>query len=241
MGISAGPDMIQNGLVLALDAADRNSYISGSTTWTDISGNNTNGTLINGPTFSSANGGSLFFDGTNDYITLPSTIIPATSNWTYSSFFNFNQLVTGSVLYSQYIAIGNNGRLIIRLSDAVQNTSQFALFLGSGTGYSSTSIYTNTTASINTNYNLTIVRSSQYTYNIYVNGVFDTGSTTAFTANILQTTPVIGGINIGGVNPTPATADFLNGRIYSTTIYNRALSAQEVLQNYNATKTRFGL
>jgi hypothetical protein len=63
-----GPKTVTNGLVLCLDAADKNSYSGTGTTWTDLTGNGNNGTLTNGPTFNSANGGSISFDGTNDYI-----------------------------------------------------------------------------------------------------------------------------------------------------------------------------
>jgi hypothetical protein len=231
--------MVTDGLVLYLNAADANSYVSGSTTWRDLAGSN-NGTLTNGPTYSSANFGSIVFDGTNDYMSLATPLIPSTSNWTYSTFFNLNVLITGSVLYGQYIANTGNGRILIRVSDSVANSSQFSLFLGSGATYSTSFLYTTVTASINTPYNLTIVRENQ-TFSMYVNGTYNTGSTFAFTASILQTTPIIGGRTNNSSNPTPVDTDFLNGKIYSTQIYNRALSASEILQNYNATKTRFGL
>ena len=68
MGVAGGPDLIQDGLVLDFDASDRNSYVSGSTTWFDLSGNsNNNAVLVNGPTFTGSNGGAIVFDGTNDY------------------------------------------------------------------------------------------------------------------------------------------------------------------------------
>ena len=67
MAGASGPDLVQNGLVLALDASDRNSYPGSGTTWRDMSGNSNNGTLTNGPTFNSANGGSIVFDGSDDY------------------------------------------------------------------------------------------------------------------------------------------------------------------------------
>jgi hypothetical protein len=240
MAFSYSPKIVTEGLVLYLDAANPYSYPGSGTTWTDLSRSQTNGTLVNGPTFNSANGGSIVFDGVDDYCSLGSSIIPQTSNWTYSSFFNLNTLATGSVLYGQYIAAAFNGRFLIRLSDSIQNSSQFSLFLGSGASYNSTFLYTNTTASINTTYNLTITRENQ-TFNLYVNGVYDTGSTMNFTASLLQTTPIIGGRTNSGGSPTPVDTDFLNGKVYTTQVYNRALSAQEVLQNYNATKTRFGL
>jgi hypothetical protein len=61
--------IVTNGLVLALDAADKNSYPGSGTTWRDMSGNNSNSTLTNSPTFNSANGGSIVFDGVDDYTT----------------------------------------------------------------------------------------------------------------------------------------------------------------------------
>ena len=63
MAASSGPDIVDSGLVLALDAADRNSYPGSGTTWTDLSGRGNNGTLTNGPTYSSVNGGSIVLMG----------------------------------------------------------------------------------------------------------------------------------------------------------------------------------
>jgi hypothetical protein len=68
MAFNYSPKIITDGLVLYLDAANPKSYVSGSTTWGDLSRGGNNGTLVNGPTFSSANGGSIVFDGVNDYI-----------------------------------------------------------------------------------------------------------------------------------------------------------------------------
>jgi hypothetical protein len=65
MGFYRGPNVVTNGLVLNLDAANTKSYVSGSTTWRDLSGNGNNGTLVNGPTFSSNYGGGIVFNGSN--------------------------------------------------------------------------------------------------------------------------------------------------------------------------------
>jgi hypothetical protein len=70
MSFHYSPKIITEGLVLYLDAANTRSYVSGSTTWNDISRSGNNGTLINGPTFNSGNGGSIVFDGVNDYVAL---------------------------------------------------------------------------------------------------------------------------------------------------------------------------
>jgi hypothetical protein len=70
--LSGGPNIVVDGLVLYLDAANQYSYVSGSTAWNDLSRSNNNGTLINGPTFNSANGGSIVFDGIDDYVSFVS-------------------------------------------------------------------------------------------------------------------------------------------------------------------------
>ncbi len=68
MGIRRGPNIVTDGLVFAVDAANPSSYVSGSGVWKDQTINQNNGTLINGPTFDSENGGSINFDGTDNYI-----------------------------------------------------------------------------------------------------------------------------------------------------------------------------
>jgi hypothetical protein len=84
MGISYNPSIVTNGLVLALDAGNRKSYPGTGTTWTDLSGLGNTGTLINGPTYSSANGGSIVFDGANDYvITSTITNYKSLNMWAY--------------------------------------------------------------------------------------------------------------------------------------------------------------
>ena len=77
MSTIGGANIVSDGLVLCLDAANRKSYVNGSTVWRDLSGNNNSGSLVNGPTFSSANGGSIVFDGTNDYVQIGSNLLPS--------------------------------------------------------------------------------------------------------------------------------------------------------------------
>ena len=82
MAFNYSPKIVTDGLVLYMDAANSKSYVSGSTTWNDISRSGNNGTLINGPTFNSSNGGSIVFDGTNDYVNLSDS-----DNWFYTGNF----------------------------------------------------------------------------------------------------------------------------------------------------------
>jgi hypothetical protein len=69
MAFGNGPKIVTNGLVLSLDAADRNSYSGTGTAWNDLSGNGNNGSFVNSPTFSGSNGGSLNFNGSSNYTT----------------------------------------------------------------------------------------------------------------------------------------------------------------------------
>ena len=93
MGFYRGPNIVTDGLVLVLDAANPTSYISGSTTWRDLSGNNNSGSLVNGPTFNSVNGGSIVFDGSNDYVEI--SPVNASSQFTLNLWIKCIQ--TGSV------------------------------------------------------------------------------------------------------------------------------------------------
>ena len=96
---SSGP-IITSGLVLFLDAGNTSSYPGSGTTWTDLSGNGNNGTLTNGPTYTSSNGGAIVFDGINDFVNSGSSIsLPGDISvfaWVYASSFNtdWNLIVT---------------------------------------------------------------------------------------------------------------------------------------------------
>ena len=72
MAFSRGPNILRDGLVLTYDAASKRSYPGSGTTWFDLISSN-NGTLTGGPTFDSGNGGSIVFDGTDDYVNGPAT------------------------------------------------------------------------------------------------------------------------------------------------------------------------
>ena len=71
MAFSFSPRIVTDGLVLYLDAANQRSYPGSGTTWSDISRGGNNGTLVNGPTFDPGNGGSIVFDGVDDYVSIP--------------------------------------------------------------------------------------------------------------------------------------------------------------------------
>jgi hypothetical protein len=234
MGVSGGPSIIRDSsLVLELDASDRNSYPGSGTVWTDLSGNNNNGSFVNGPTFSSANGGSIVFDGNTSsaYITTPSTLI--LSN-TIS--FNFWVSSIGQTAYNQTIlgkdTNGANPHLLIRRGGSSDNLI-WNYYNGSAT-------FTTTFNSFFTGFNNLFINlqiTADYisgVVSVYRNGVlFGTSTQTMLYPN----TSAI--LTLG--NWLANIALPLNGKIAISQIYNKILSANEVQQNYNALKSRFGL
>jgi hypothetical protein len=229
MGFYRGPHIVTDGLVLSLDAGNVKSYQSGSTTWFDKSGNANNGTLTNGPTFDSANGGSIVFDGTNDFINLPTS----TSLW--SSNFSINFFIKSNILGNQFIfSNGTYGSAATNIWFGGGNLNNFAIFLRRTDG----------TNAIGYNFTLPIP------YNIlaYYSIVYSTNDNTL---KLYQNSNLVESKNTSLVDPSWMPNGWrignsngwtsVNGNIYNFTIYSKALSAEEVLQNYNATKSRYNL
>jgi hypothetical protein len=224
MGFFRGPNIITDGLVLALDAANTKSYPGSGTTWTDLSGNGNNGTLVNGTEYNSGNWGSLTFDGTNDYVDCGNnSILDVGNNITANAWFYVNsnssyQPIVSKVLsdYSLGWEFANsNGfiRLTFRPSSTQVNLSIGGLLV-IGNWYMGTMTYDNTTA------------------RIYLNGV-QVGSTTSGGPVTLNSTQPLQ-IGTRGI-----PSNWYNGNIAQVSIYNKALTPQEIQQNYNALKGRF--
>ena len=232
MAGSSGPDLVTNGLTLAVDAADKNSYPGSGTTWKDISGNNKNGTLTNGPTFSNRNGGSIVFDGTDDYVNcgnLGSFYTQGTiSYWMYSTAvenyrnpFSTNYLAGNvGIRFEQYTTVSPYGG--------------FNLIIGNDAGTYNNYDYSPTAVlSANTWYNIVLVwNTSTNKVTGYLNNTLKFDSSNTYWATTLPSISIGSGFS---------SDRYFKGNIANTLIYNRGLTAAEVLQNYNATKTRFGL
>jgi hypothetical protein len=229
--LSGGPNIVTNGLVLNLDAANAKSYVSGSTIWNDISQGGNNGTLVNGPTFNSANGGSIVFDGSNDYASIPNVGV---TNLTAFSISFWAKASTPSFAYPTVYSENTpanwpNNLFIIYFADGTGASGGIRVYFG-GSG-----IITYTTSVANDLwYNVCFVQNSKTDRVLYLN------STQIGTHNVninhTATYSVIGANNNNG-----SLTQYFKGNLSNLQLYNRALSAQEVLQNYNATKTRFGL
>jgi hypothetical protein len=223
-----GPDIVSDGLVLYLDAGSPNSYRPDfGTTWKDMSGFNNSGSLTNGPTYNTDNGGSIVFDGTNDYTPTP-LINNGTNNTTSILWYKWNGINQLRVL--SYLGdSGTTGMgLIINDGSGAPTGSKVSVLYGgayfnaidTGTLFGSlvSNVYTQ----------LTLTRDTTTT-KLYQDSIF-LGSTTR--------TP---NANSSNLNFSLGHTLFAAGSVAITMFYNRALSSTEIQQNYNAQKSRFGL
>ena len=221
MSSKGGPDINENGLVLFLDAANRLSYPGTGTTWTDLSGNGRNGTIV-GPTYSTLNGGAFLLN--NNRIDLSGlTAFGPTQPHTYSVWIKFS---SSSGTYMWVLNNGDNSRgdsLIVRYGDRI------GYFYNGGASVNSGNLILN----YNKWNNLCITYESGGAVKMYLNGVFDVGFNVTISTPVSNSGPRIGSWYNDGYGYT--------GYIANLMIYNRALSASEVLQNFNALRGRYGV
>ena len=215
MGIAYNTSIVSDGLVFALDAANSRSYAGSGITVNSLVGG-IGCTLVNGVGFGTSNSGSFIFDGTNDYIDTQTSFIP-----TRYTVFAWFMLHTQSA--NRFQIIYESGYAQIFLS------SQSISFW-----YKNSSPYWlpyDINLSFNTWYQVCVVNDSNLK-SVYLNGNF--GSSVSDSSNYQPNDTVQIGSNQG-------TIEFLNGKIGQFSAYNRALSAAEIKQNYNASKKRYGL
>jgi len=220
--------IVQQGLVLNLDVGNIYSYAGAGTVWYDVSGNSYNGTLIGSPVYTSDNNGGIIFDSVAKYVTLPASGLAfgtgqfAIEAWVFS---------TAAVSYNHVYS-----------SQSSNNVGFISLYYQNGYGFSvadlgNSAVRTATThqtvVSQNTWYHVVGIRNASNQYIVYVNGVESTTNSTS-SYPLTATAPQIAS------NPASNTERF-TGTIASFRLYNTSLSAAQVLQNYNATKGRFGL
>jgi hypothetical protein len=232
-----GPSIVTDGLVFAVDAANPSSYPGSGTTWKDQTINQNNGTLINGPTFDSANGGSIVFDGSNDYVDYGDNDIFTFGNGTNDEPFSISAWIKpvdnarfriafkwGTTLREYYFQIAGGGALQVSIN------SSLSVYIGRN---GQTTISENVWSHVVMTYDGS---GNKNNINIYLNGVLDNDSAISsgtYTAMSNTTQPFEIGRYNGG--------SYADGQIANTQIYNRALSTSEVLHNYYALKSRFGL
>lgn len=224
MASSGGPDGISDGLVLALDAANKISYPGSGTSWYDLSNNVNTGTLTNGPTFSNDRGGCIVFDGIDDYVNISynaSTISFPTNNATICVWFKTSTIGDGYGALITQRSSSDSGFQVYTFSNK---------FYADGGGTAGVTSVASTPAGI-INFGCAVYDRTNSLLKLYINGIYD--SQVSYTGEIQDTYPIRLGNSAFGDGPYP-------GNIYSALVYNRVLTATEVLQNYNETKTRFG-
>jgi hypothetical protein len=230
--ISYYGNIVRDGLVLNLDAAKRDSYPGTGTTWRDIAGGVITGSLINGPTFNSANGGSIVFDGINDGVLVNS---PPFSSSTNSLTFNFWVYGTGTSTASQTI-LGRDTNSEAIPHVLIRRTSNLNLTFNHSNGISPA---TTTLSNVFLN-NLDKWVNLQITAN-YTTGTVILYRNSVFYTQFTMSTPIFPNTNVPIYISSFVSPGFIpwTGNISITQIYNRELTAQEILQNYNATKGRY--
>ena len=221
--------IVTNGLVLNLDAGFVGSYPTTNTTWYDLSGNAKNSALTNGPTFNSANSGSIVFDGVDDYVLTPS-LLNASLNPTESVFVWFNPAAAGQIVSELGQATINTGYHDSNIEVNSSGIFSFSVWHGSLTNK-----VVSSAKSFNNWYHLGFTYSGT-TFIAYING--SSIGTTTFTRQP-PTSLHYGLCSIDGTNM--GTSAYGSGKMGNFMFYNRALSPTEVSQNYNAQKGRFGL
>jgi hypothetical protein len=219
--IGAQPSIVSSGLTMYLTGA---SYPGSGTTWTDTAGGDNNATLVNSPTYSSAQGGYFTFASASaQYATVSGTPLGTTA-YTKSLWFWLNSLTDNNLLSF----------------DNDLGTGHYMFFGGTTTLYTGHTAWTGfpttygsvTTFITNRWYHVAVTFNTSDGMAIYVNGVLDSTYTAQKTAS------ATGALRIGSYS---AGGNLLDGRVTEIACYNRSLNASEVLQNYNATRGLLGV
>ena len=222
-------NIVTSGLVLNLDAGFVGSYPTTASTWYDISGNNNSGSLVNSPTFNSANSGSIVFDGVDDYV-LTTSLLNASLNPNESVFVWFNPAAAGQIVSELGQATIDSG-----YHDSNIEVNSSGIFSFSVWHNSLTNKVVSSAKSFNNWYHLGFTYSGT-TFTAYING--SSIGTTTFTrqppSSLHYGLCSIDSTNMG-------TSAYGSGKMGNFMFYNRGLSSTEVLQNFNALKGRFGV
>jgi hypothetical protein len=220
------PKIVRDGLVLWLDAVIPSSYPGSGTTWTDLSGNGNNGTLVNGVGYSGDNLGSLSFDGVNDYVSGTNNItLQLVNDLTVSAWVKLgdaaNQGIVEKVKLSTYNGYG-----------ITKQSGLFKFWTASNGNYAYTN--SNTTYIADNNWYYVVGRRMSGTNRLFINSILQSDS---------QSPPLSDSGQVYVIGRYYSNVDnyYLGGNISQVSIYNRALTAAEISQNYEVLKSRFNL
>jgi hypothetical protein len=222
MSLTHSLKIVTNGLVLCLDAGSKKSYAGTGNVWRDLSGNGNDGTLTNGPTFSTANRGCIVFDGINDFV--PSSLpLPISNSFTISVWVKNNTLLSNTV--QRYVSIISEIGVI--RYDGFLSQGQLHFYIKTSGTFKQ--IRVNNALQTNVWYYL-VGTWDGTTQSLYKNG-----------SQIFSQNPG-GTLDNGALNYYLSAPDEpLNGNMGQVCIYNRAITVEEVSQNFNATRGRYGI
>jgi hypothetical protein len=229
------PKVVTSGLVLAVDATDTNSYPRTGATWTDLTGIGNNGTLVNSPTFSGLNNGCILFNGTTQYVNIAnSTSLQVADTFTVSSWVYTTTLAARYAIFSTRV---NNTAGCWQLEIGSTGVGSLSTNRVAFTGVSVWLAETfDNVISTNRWFHICLTKVNNATVGgtIYINGVAVANrQTNAYT--------ISNNTDAKRIATSTGLIELFPGYISQVTLYNRVLTATEVLQNYRATKTRFGL
>jgi hypothetical protein len=221
--------IVQQGLVLNLDAGNIYSYGGAGTTFYDVSGNGKIGTLTGGVTYSSLYGGDFILDGVNGYIQTDLNQNTDNAQITWEAWFWDNSpggFNSNTAIISNYGAVGTTPYTSLHILDTGN------VFFGqrNSSGTADDAVYGSSICDSVWHHLVGVVDGSNM--HIYVDGIVRASKTKITGTTTSGQNLVIGGNHLGR---------YQSCRIASARCYNIALSAAQVLQNYNATKGRFGL
>lgn len=252
--ISGNQFYVTDGLVYHLDAGNKRSYSGSGSTWTDLTGSGIAATLVGSPTYSSANGGSLLFDGSTQYATTASSIASISgtgTSWTIEAFIYYNATSSGGgpCIFTNYYTTGNLNipQMLGAISPGanvagVSNPAELQVgYYVRNSGLSSFYVTPEQTPLTSGNWYHIVGTFDRTNLKLYINNVLN--NTTASTAGTLLANTA--GYRIMTTwNTTNNPAGFWGGNLAILRLYSRALTADEVTTNYNSTRrppSRFGL
>jgi len=215
--------VVTTGLQLYLDAGNASSYPGSGTTWTDLSGNSRTGTLTNGPTYSGTNGGSIVFDGSNDFVQCTGSLT-----------------VTAATFVTWIKRNGNQGQYDGILFSRGTNTTGMNFFSSNQLGYH----WNDSSSTYNWASGLTIPDATWCMIAVSVTStaatayLCQTSGTTTATNTVNHSSSLLNDIKIA---QDDAGGRFFNGNIAIALLYNIALSAGQVSTNFEADRGRFGV
>jgi hypothetical protein len=222
---SAGSSIVTSNLQLYLTAGNTSSYPGSGTTWTDLSTNSYSTTLTNTPTYNSGNGGYFSFDG-SDYVDTNQSL--ASETFSVGGWFRTSSAGIKMFL-SKETSAGNPWNYRIWLNGGQINADMSQVTTQS-------SLSSPLTTYNNGNWYQVMFTRDDSTWYLYVNGVQVNTKSDSYTGNVVNSQELW----IGRSAYLGGSYQF-TGDISEVMIYNRVLTSSEILQNYNATKTRFGL